>query len=60
MKSPSGIEIARASYPNIKFSLDNAESMPEELVSRAGQFDVVLNTEMIEHVYKPRGLLKTC
>jgi 2-polyprenyl-6-hydroxyphenyl methylase/3-demethylubiquinone-9 3-methyltransferase len=58
--SPTGIEIARASYPNIKFSLDNAESMPEELVSRAGQFDVVLNTEMIEHVYKPRGLLKTC
>jgi 2-polyprenyl-3-methyl-5-hydroxy-6-metoxy-1,4-benzoquinol methylase len=34
--------------------------MPEELVSRAGHFDVVLNTEMIEHVYKPRGLLKTC
>jgi 2-polyprenyl-3-methyl-5-hydroxy-6-metoxy-1,4-benzoquinol methylase len=58
--SSTGIEIARASYTNIKFSLANAESMPEELASRAGQFDVVLNTEVIEHVYNPRGLLKTC
>jgi 2-polyprenyl-3-methyl-5-hydroxy-6-metoxy-1,4-benzoquinol methylase len=58
--SSSGIEIARANYPNIKFSLANAESMPEELASRAGQFDLVLNTEVIEHVYNPRGLLKTC
>jgi 2-polyprenyl-3-methyl-5-hydroxy-6-metoxy-1,4-benzoquinol methylase len=58
--SSTGIEIARASYPNIKFSLGNAESMPEELESRAGQFDVVLSTEVIEHVYNPRGLLKTC
>jgi 2-polyprenyl-6-hydroxyphenyl methylase/3-demethylubiquinone-9 3-methyltransferase len=58
--SSTGIEIARASYPDIKFSLGNAESMPEELTSRAGQFDVVLCTEVIEHVYNPRGLLKTC
>ncbi len=58
--SSTGIEIARASYPNIRFSLANAESMPKELASRAGQFDVVLNTEVIEHVYNPRGLLKTC
>jgi 2-polyprenyl-3-methyl-5-hydroxy-6-metoxy-1,4-benzoquinol methylase len=58
--SSTGIEIARASYPSIKFSVANAESMPEELASRAGQFDVVLNTEVIEHVYNPRGLLKTC
>lgn len=58
--SPTGIEIARASYPDINFSLGDAESMPEELQSRAGQFDVVLSTEVIEHVYHPRGLLKTC
>jgi 2-polyprenyl-3-methyl-5-hydroxy-6-metoxy-1,4-benzoquinol methylase len=48
------------SCPNIKFSLGNAESIPEELTSKAGQFDVVLCTEVIEHVYNPRGLLKTC
>jgi 2-polyprenyl-3-methyl-5-hydroxy-6-metoxy-1,4-benzoquinol methylase len=58
--SSTGIEIARANYPDIKFSLANAESMPEELSSKAGQFDVVLCTEVIEHVYNPRGLLKTC
>ena len=58
--SPAGIEIAQATYPDIKFSLGNAESMPEELTSKTGQFDVVLSTEVIEHVYNPRGLLKTC
>jgi 2-polyprenyl-3-methyl-5-hydroxy-6-metoxy-1,4-benzoquinol methylase len=58
--SSTGIEIARASYPSINFSLANAESMPKDLANRAGQFDVVLNTEVIEHVYNPRGLLKTC
>ncbi len=56
----TGIEIAQASYPNIKFSVANAESMPEELASRVQQFDLVLSTEVIEHVYNPRGLLKTC
>ena len=58
--SASGIEIARKNYPKINFSLGNAESLPEDLASRAGQFDVVLSTEVIEHVYNPRGLLKTC
>jgi 2-polyprenyl-3-methyl-5-hydroxy-6-metoxy-1,4-benzoquinol methylase len=58
--SPTGIEIAQARYPDIRFSLGNAEAMPEELTSKAGQFDVVLCTEVIEHVYNPRGLLKTC
>jgi 2-polyprenyl-3-methyl-5-hydroxy-6-metoxy-1,4-benzoquinol methylase len=58
--SSTGIEIARSSYPSINFSLANAESMPVGLASKAGQFDVVLNTEVIEHVYNPRGLLKTC
>src|ERR1700677_1911842 len=58
--SSTGIEIAKASYPDIKFSLGNAEAMPDELTNRAGQFDVVLCTEVIEHVYNPRGLLKTC
>jgi 2-polyprenyl-3-methyl-5-hydroxy-6-metoxy-1,4-benzoquinol methylase len=58
--STSGIEIARANYPDIEFSVSNAESMPEELTRKAGQFDLVLCTEVIEHVYNPRGLLKTC
>jgi 2-polyprenyl-6-hydroxyphenyl methylase/3-demethylubiquinone-9 3-methyltransferase len=58
--SASGIEIARRNYPKINFFLGNAESLPEDLASRAGQFDVVLSTEVIEHVYNPRGLLKTC
>jgi 2-polyprenyl-3-methyl-5-hydroxy-6-metoxy-1,4-benzoquinol methylase len=48
--SSTGIELARASYPNIKFSLGNAESIPEQLTNKAGQFDVVLCTKVIEHV----------
>jgi 2-polyprenyl-3-methyl-5-hydroxy-6-metoxy-1,4-benzoquinol methylase len=33
-----------------EFSLGNAESRPEEFANKAGQFDVVLHTEVIEHV----------
>ncbi len=58
--SATGIEIARRNYPEIDFSLGNAESLPPSLASREGQFDLVLNTEVIEHVYNPRGLLQTC
>jgi 2-polyprenyl-6-hydroxyphenyl methylase/3-demethylubiquinone-9 3-methyltransferase len=58
--STTGIEIARQNFPGINFSLGDAESVPEDLAKLAGQFDVVLNTEVIEHVYNPRGLLKTC
>jgi 2-polyprenyl-3-methyl-5-hydroxy-6-metoxy-1,4-benzoquinol methylase len=58
--SAKAIEIAKQHSPGIRFSLADAQSLSGELTSRLGTFDVVLCMEVIEHVYNPRGLLKTC
>ena len=41
-------------------SMHAAQSLSGELTSKLRTFDVVLNTEVIEHVYNPRGFLRTC
>lgn len=56
--SPSGIEIARASFPEIEFFLADSSAPTAELLARAGPVDLILSTEVIEHVYNPRGLLR--
>ncbi len=58
--SPSGIALARSNFPNIRFSLADTQSIPTELEDKAGQVDVVLTTEVIEHLYNPRGFLSSC
>jgi len=58
--SPTAIAFAQKNHPDISFSLADAQSLSGELTSRLGQFDVVLSTEVIEHVYNPRGFLRTC
>ncbi len=54
--SPDGIAQARAAHPGLRF-----EQAPVEEVSAriSGAFDVVLATEVIEHLYTPRTLLRS-
>lgn len=51
--STTGIEIAQRNYPGIEFFCADAE---REI---AGQFDAVISTEVIEHVYNPRAFVRT-
>lgn len=51
--SPSGIAIARRAYPNVEFV--------EALIDRQlnlGQFDLVVSSDVIEHMYRPSDLLE--
>lgn len=55
--SESGIRIAQETYPYIRFvHADSQTNLIEEL---EGKVDVILSTEVIEHVYDPRAFLKT-
>ena len=58
--SSSGVEIARKSFPEVSFVLADATRQPISpfFTENAGSFDVIISTEVIEHVYDPRGLLK--
>ena len=50
--SPSGIALARRAYPNVEFV--------EALIDRdlkLGQFDLVVSSDVIEHMYRPSDLL---
>jgi len=52
--SVSGIEIAAKQSPGRFFVLDVASGqLPKALAEK--QFDVVISTEVIEHLYDPRG-----
>jgi len=53
-----GVEIARKTFPNIKFYHFGIEDDPSALLHEDGRlFDCVLSTEVIEHLYAPHLLL---
>lgn len=58
--SPTGIQFAQNNFPEIGFFLANAEADSSDIVNRIGMADVIISTEVIEHLYNPRGFLKTC
>ena len=58
--SPTGIELARKTHPNINFFLADGQSLYAEFLDTVGPVDVVISTEVIEHVYDPRGFLRNC
>jgi 2-polyprenyl-3-methyl-5-hydroxy-6-metoxy-1,4-benzoquinol methylase len=49
-----GIEVARASFPGLRFEVGRFENSPP------GAFDLVVSTEVIEHLYAPHELARYC
>lgn len=56
--SSTGIDIARSSYPEIDFFLADASAPIGALQEQEGLVDAVISTEVIEHLYDPRGFLR--
>jgi 2-polyprenyl-3-methyl-5-hydroxy-6-metoxy-1,4-benzoquinol methylase len=57
--SELGIKIAKKKYPDRFFVQDiNSSSLPNELSNI--NFDTVISTEVIEHLYNPRLFIKFC
>ena len=57
--SPSGIELARKAFPACRFEVVSASAdilavLDEQL------FDIVVSTEVVEHLYDPRAYAQTC
>jgi 2-polyprenyl-3-methyl-5-hydroxy-6-metoxy-1,4-benzoquinol methylase len=58
--SPTGIEIAREKFPNINFFLADGQTHYADFLATVGPVDVVISTEVIEHLYDPRGFIRSC
>lgn len=54
--SASGIQFAQTQYPQCQFIEASIYELPDETV--AGQFDVVVSAEVIEHLLYPRELVR--
>ena len=57
--SESGIELARQKYPSARFEVGPAD---ERILANLGSdpFDLVVGTEVIEHLYAPRPYVRGC
>jgi 2-polyprenyl-3-methyl-5-hydroxy-6-metoxy-1,4-benzoquinol methylase len=57
--SASGVELARKNYPQGRFEiLDASEDLLATL--SCDPFDLVISTEVIEHLYSPRSYIRGC
>lgn len=57
--SEKGINIAKRIYPDRFFLQDiNSKTIPKEL--NHIKFDTIISTEVIEHLYDPKGYIKFC
>ena len=52
--SESGINIAQRTYPNVEF----VEALIDRDLKRLGSFDLVISSDVIEHLYRPSDLLE--
>ena len=57
--SEEGIALARASYPGARFEILPAD---DDLLANLGcqHFDLVVSTEVVEHLYAPRAYVAGC
>ena len=52
----AGVAVARASHPNIAFYNVGVQDNPADLLLQEQAFDVVVSTEVIEHLFSPHLL----
>lgn len=57
--SESGIEIARKNYPKARFEVMAADDKILDNLQEA-PFDLVVSTEVVEHLYAPRPCIRGC
>jgi 2-polyprenyl-6-hydroxyphenyl methylase/3-demethylubiquinone-9 3-methyltransferase len=57
--SEQGISVARQTYPEGRFEILAAD---DRVLDRLGEtpFDLVISTEVVEHLYDPRGYARGC
>lgn len=58
--SATGIAFARQTYPHIHFFLADGQTAQAEFIAQSGLVDVVISTEVIEHIYDPKEFLRSC
>lgn len=51
-----GVEIARSAYPDVPFHHYGVQDDPAGLLALEGKFDLVISTEVIEHLFSPHHL----
>ncbi|HUY80297.1 MAG TPA: class I SAM-dependent methyltransferase [Acidobacteriaceae bacterium] len=56
--STTGIEAAKQSYPDIQFVLSDAQTCVETLREMLGAADLIISTEVIEHLYDPPAFVE--
>ncbi len=57
--SESGIKIAKQSFPEINFFVGDITTNISDILP-IKEFDLIICTEVIEHIYSPRDLVKNC
>ena len=57
-RSASGIQIAREAFPKVQFTLGDVEEDLSPDPFQIDCFDVVVSTEVVEHLYRPRRLIQ--
>src|SRR5215470_16968426 len=57
-RSESGIKIARETFPQVRFLLGDVEKNLWPDPFHTESFDMVVSTEVVEHLYHPRQLIQ--
>lgn len=53
----TGVDVARATYPDIPFYRFGVQDDPTELLAQEAPFDMIVSTEVVEHLFAPHLLV---